>query len=717
MKQILQTFKNGRVFLEEVPPPTLRAEGVLVQSVASVISAGTEKMLLELGQKNMLGKAKARPDLVKKVIQKARKEGLLATWQNISSKLEKPVPLGYSASGIVKEVGQKVTEFSIGDRVAIAGAGYANHAQWNYVPKNLVAKIPDSVSFESAAYATICSIALQGIRLANPQLGEKTCVIGLGLIGLITVQLLKANGCHVIGFDLLKERRDVALKVGADQVGSLEFAEELTQHWSHGKGADHTFITASTPSQQPIELAGLLTRQCGNVIVVGLVGMNIPRNDYYKKELSVKVSMSYGPGRYDPLYEESGIDYPYHYVRWTEQRNLEAVLGLMESGLLDVKSLTSHRFEFDSALEAYQLLQKGTHSLGMVLEYNQESSYQSRLTLSEPQTSLPLETLHIGFVGAGNYACAHLLPHLQKRTDVRLVGIAGAGGASSKSQGQRFGFQYCTSNFEDLTSDPQIQSIWIATRHRSHADLVIRALQAGKHVFVEKPLCLSMEELEDISAAYTEANLHKPTLVAVGHNRRFSKMMNQVKDFFPAVPKQVIYRINGGTLPMDSWIRLPEEGGGMLLGEMCHFFDSLLFLTQETPVSLVAQSLVSKHAETIDQDNVSISISFSQGSLATICYSTTGDASFSKERIEVFGAGRIAVLDDFKKLQLIEKNKRKKTKSHTQNKGQSQQIAAAVSAFQGQIENPFSFEIGASVMKLVFATQKSLQTRNVIDLR
>ena len=715
MKQILQTFKNGRVFLEDVPPPALHDEGILVQSVASVISAGTEKMLLELGQKSMLGKAQARPDLVKKIIYKTRKEGFLKTWENIASKLEKPVPLGYSASGIIVDIGKHVMGFAKGERVAIAGAGYANHAQWNYVPQNLAAKIPDAVSFESAAYTTICSIALQGIRLANPQLGEKTCVIGLGLIGLITVQLLKANGCCVIGFDPLEERRKLALKMGAEQVGNLESAEELMQYWSNGKGADQTFITASTPSQQPIELAGILTRKCGGVIVVGLVGMNIPRNDYYKKELSIKVSMSYGPGRYDPLYEESGVDYPYHYVRWTEQRNLEAVLGLMKSGLLDMQPLTSHHFSFDSALEAYQLLQSESSSLGIILEYPQKVCYQSKLEFSQPQKNQPLDTLHIGFIGAGNYASLHLLPHLKKHSDVSLIGIAGSGGASSKKQGRKFGFQYGTSDVQDLIQDSQIENIWIATRHRSHASLVSKVLQAGKHVFVEKPLCLTLEELKAVSEAYLEANLHKQTLLAVGHNRRFSKMLNQVKDFFPTAPKQIIYRVNGGALPSDSWIRLPEEGGGMLVGEMCHFFDSLLFLTQETPVSLAAQSLVSGHH--IDDDNLSVSVCFHQGSLATLCYSTTGDASFSKERIEVFSAGKVAVLDDFRRLQLIENGKKTEFKNHHQDKGQAIQIDTLVSAFQGQIEIPVSFETLSLVMKLVFATQESLRTGAFVRIK
>ena len=518
MKQILQTFKNGRVFLEDVPPPTLRPEGVLVQSAASIISAGTERTLLELGKKSMLGKAKARPDLVKKILQKTRQEGLLATWNNVASKLDKPTPLGYSAAGVIIDVGNNVTGLTKGDRVAIAGAGYANHAQWNYVPQNLVAKIPDSVSFEDAAYATICSIALQGVRLGHPQIAEKVCVIGLGLIGLITVQLLKASGCCVMGIDPVEERRKLALQLGAEQVSDLEFAEKTVQHWSNGKSADSTFITASSPSHQPVELAGVLTRKCGSVIVVGIVGMNIPRHDYYQKELTLKVSMSYGPGRYDACYEERGIDYPYDYVRWTEQRNLEASLQLMQSQAIDLQSLTSHRFPFESALEAYQLLQSGQSSLGMVLEYPQDTVYQSQLSLdnqasfTKTHQASRVDQLHVGFIGAGNYASLHLLPHLHKRSDVSLIGLSGATGISSKKQGQKFQFEYCTSQTEELILDPNIHSLWIATRHRTHADLVVQSLNSGKHVFVEKPLCLNPDELDAIRQAYQEANAKKPTL-------------------------------------------------------------------------------------------------------------------------------------------------------------------------------------------------------------
>ena len=719
MKQVLQNLKSGELSLEEVPPPALQGAGLRIRTAISLISAGTERMIIDLAQKSYVGKAQARPDLVRQVMDKAKKEGVLNTFRNVMSKLDRPLPLGYSAAGIVEEVGSQVTGFSVGDRVAMAGAGYANHAEINYVPKNLVVRIPDSVSMEEAAYTTVASIALQGVRNCKPELGEYVAVIGLGLIGLITVQLLKANGCRVIGIDLDETKVKLGLQLGMDEGVTSLSSDPVRQvdRFTSGRGVDHTLITASTKSDQPIELAGTLTRKQGRVTVVGAVGMNIPRDMYYKKELDIRVSMSYGPGRYDPSYEEGGIDYPYDFVRWTEQRNMEAVLDLMAQGQLNVKPLSTHGFPFEKALDAYDLIQNGESPyVGILLMYEIAKSQPAKVALDIPVALEPSGALKVGFAGAGNYASLHLLPHLKENPNVVLRTLVTATGLNAKQKAQRFNFRYGATNFNALIEDDESDAIFIATRHSTHADFTIRALEAGKHVFVEKPLVVSKEQLQDVFDAYALANRERQRALMVGLNRRFSPMAAKLRTFFDGTgAKQMMYRVNSGHIPTSSWLHNEEEGGGMLVGEMCHFIDLMMFICGETPIQVSAHSMKVDNETVANSDNVSITIAFSGGSLGTLCYNTVGDKALSKERFEVYGDGRVGILDDFRKLELSAGGKRSKVSSMNQDKGQANQIEEVVRAFRRSYA-PMPFREIIQGMQVVFAAQDALKTRETISL-
>ncbi|MDX1547199.1 MAG: bi-domain-containing oxidoreductase [Rhodothermales bacterium] len=712
MRQVLQNIQSGELSLETVPPPALQPGGIRVRTAASLLSAGTEKMLIDLAQKSLVGKARARPDLVRQVLTKVKKEGLLNTYRNVQSKMEKPMSLGYSAAGIVEAVGAGVQGIQTGDRVAIAGAGYANHAEVNFVPKNLAALIPDGVTFEEAAYTTVASIALQGVRLARPELGDNVVVIGLGLIGLITVQLLQTNGCRVLGIDL--DARKVALgrALGMDAgvVSSQEDPVQAVERFTRGRGADHTLITAATKSNGPIELAGELTRRKGQVVAVGAVGMQIPRDVYYKKELEVKLSMSYGPGRYDPTYEEGGIDYPYDYVRWTEQRNMEAVLDLMARGRLDVTPLTSHRFAFDEALDAYGLIKDGREPyVGIVLEFDVERTQSPVIRLQPEAPHAPQDVLGVGFVGAGNYAALHLLPHLQKDAHAALHGLVTATGLNAQQKADKFGFRYCTTELDPLLEDPAVDAVFIATRHSTHADFAARALRAGKHVFVEKPMVVTEAQLEAVAAAYRAAQAERPTGLMVGLNRRFAPMVAPLREAFPAgTPRQMIYRVNSGPIPTSSWLHEPDEGGGMLVGEMCHFIDLMQYVAGERPVRVYAQAMSLGRADLADHDNVSITVTFDGGSVGTLCYSTVGDKAAPKERLEVYGGGTVAVLDDFRRLEIVTDGRRTRKKAMNQDKGQARQLAATVEGFRARGQAPIPFEELVAGMQVVFAARRSL---------
>jgi predicted dehydrogenase len=667
MKQLLQNVSNGRAVVLDVPAPQCGRGEILVRVGASLVSAGTERMVIEFAEKNIFEKALARPDLVRQVLNKATREGVLSTIQAVRQRLDTELALGYSNAGEVIEVGQGVAEFQVGDRVACAGGGYASHAEIVRVPRNLAAKIPSvrslrpEIDFEEAAFTTVGSIGLQGLRLAHLELGETVAVIGLGLIGLLVVQLAQAGGCTVIGMDIEEGRCRLAEQLGCNATATdAQQMQAAVAAGTEGKGVDAVLITAATHGNAPVELAGDIVRDRGRVVAVGAVGLQIPRKTYYEKELSVYISRSCGPGRYDPEYEEKGRDYPIGYVRWTENRNMQAFLQLMADGQLNVRDLITHRFPIEQADKAYELISgKLSQSfVGVVITYPPSPSCARRIELNPKSVANGprVEQVTVGMLGAGNFANAILLPALKSLPTVSLVGLATASGATARAAAKRFGFRYCTSDDQELFRNPEINTIVVATRHHLHANQVIAALQAGKHVFCEKPLCLSEAELAAIVKAYEQAqSSNARPMLMVGFNRRFAPLAVQLHNFVRASAEPLVmnYRINAGFLPPTHWTQDPEQGGGRIIGEVCHFIDFLIWLVGK-PAAFV-HAVAIPNAGLYCDDNLIATIEFEDGSIGSITYVANGDKSFPKERLEVFGASSVAVLDDFRSLNLIRK--------------------------------------------------------------
>jgi predicted dehydrogenase/threonine dehydrogenase-like Zn-dependent dehydrogenase len=684
MKQVMQALRTGTVDVREVPSPNYSPRFVLVRNRFSAISAGTEKTKVDMGKKTLLGKAAARPDLVKQVLKKLKTDGYEKTFQTVRARLDSPSPLGYSSAGEVIAVGGEVRGLSVGDRVACGGVGYANHAEVVAVPRNLIARIPDGVSDEEAAFATLGSIALQGVRLAKPSLGESFLVVGLGLLGQITVQLLRANGCRVIGTDLNEDLCASARSYGAETTSSADAVRELCAFRTAGHGVDGVLICAGTSSNQPIELSGEVTRQKGRVVVVGAVRMDIPREPYFKKEISVVISRSYGPGRYDPNYEEAGEDYPYGYVRFTEQRNMESFLRLIADGSIDVRELISHRFTIDDAPSAFSLLEGKAREpyLGIVLEYpgtNASSDAGSLLNLRDRQTTKVGE-LGISMFGAGNYATATLLPVLTKLDGVRLVGLATASGRTAQDIGDRAGFGFCSDTLEDLLC-ADTSALIIATRHDTHASSTADALSAGKHVFVEKPLALSRDEFAMVSAALSA---RPGTQLMIGFNRRFAPLTLELGNHFAQVrsPLVINIRVNAGEIPPDHWIQDPKVGGGRLIGEGCHFIDLATAIAGSDPVGVHAIGTARADKSPITNDNVIVTMRFRSGSIAVVTYTADGARELPKEYVEVFGGGRAATISDFKTGTFYDGGKARTVKLSAVDKGQRTMLAAWVAGLR-----------------------------------
>ncbi len=678
MKQVTQTLRTGVVEVNEVPIPTLNDKFVLVKNIVSVISAGTEKTKIDMGKKNLLQKAKARPDLVKQVINKIQTEGLKKTFQTVTSRLNSPSPLGYSCAGRVVAAGGLVEGIQPGDRVACGGADYANHAEFVAIPKNLVVKIPDNVSDEEAAFTTVGSIAMQGVRLSQPLLGETFLVLGLGLLGQIAVQLLRANGCNVIATDLDASLVKQAESFGAIGAGPGTDVEALCKELTAGHGVDGVLVCAGTSSNQPIELCGAVTREKGRVVVVGAVRMDIPREDFFKKEINVVISRSYGPGRYDPSYEENGNDYPLGYVRFTEQRNMQTFLELVAQGKIDVKTLITHRYTVDQAAEAYQLIagDKTEPYLGIIMQYDANTSTSkkgSRIAVN----STPINTNKLGlsFFGAGNYATASLLPPLSDKSDVEFRGLVTASGRTAQGVASQFGFSFCAGDYDEILAS-DTDAIMVTTRHDTHASSVCGAINADKHVYVEKPIALNVEELKQIHAAKLA---HQTTQVMVGFNRRFAPSTVAVVKHFLSVrsPLVVNIRVNSGAIPTDHWIQDPKVGGGRIIGEACHFVDLASALVSSDPktVNCVGTSKANKSA--MLNDNVVITLTFENGSIANIVYTADGSKAMQKEYVEVFGGGRSAVINDFKDAVLYQGDSKQYVKKQTaQDKGQKSMLSA-----------------------------------------
>jgi predicted dehydrogenase/threonine dehydrogenase-like Zn-dependent dehydrogenase len=714
MKQVLQNRKTGRPFVGEVPVPALQRGRVLVRTVASLISAGTERAAVELVSKGLVQEARQRPDLVKAVVSKVKNEGLLNTFASVRDKMAASQALGYSAAGVVTAVADDVREFQVGDRVACAGVGFASHAEVLSVPKNLCVHLPEGVSFESGAYGTLGAIALQGVRLAEPTLGESVVVIGLGLVGQLTVQLLKANGCRVFGLDLDQSRVSLALELGADKavVSNDEAAREI-ETWTRGHGADAVLITAATDSNQPIELAARVSRLKGRVIVVGMTGMDIPRPPFFSRELKLIISMSYGPGRYDPEYEERGHDYPLPYVRWTEKRNIESFLELVGEKRINVERLTTHRFPIAEADRAYQLISGDVQepNLGVILNYDPEAEVTRKIPLGTVRKSE--KSIVLGVVGAGGYVPAMLLPHF-KTEGVEFRSIATASGISAHDVGKRFGFAYAVSSAEEVLDDANVNLVVIGTRHDTHAELARKALERNKHVFVEKPLALDDEQLE----AVLEAASSSSGKLMVGFNRRFSPLAQRAKEFFNGreTPLSILYRVNAGRIPKEHWTQNAEEGGGRIVGEVCHFVDLMQSWTGAPPVSVFAEAIGAKSSKIVDADSVFITLRFADGSNGSIAYLSEGDKSLAKERVEIFGAGRVFVLDDFRRATLYKDGREEQVTLKVQDKGQQAQVRQVCASVLGGGAAPISLEELAATTRATFRVLDSLRERRPFEI-
>ena len=708
MKQILQEVKTGAVSAYDVPPPGVQRGRVLVRTAASLISAGTEKMAVESGKKSLLGKARERPELVQKVIEKVRTEGLLKAYRSVQSKLGGTTALGYSAAGVVSAVGDGVTGYLPGDRVACAGVGYASHAEVISVPQNLCVRLPDNVSFDEGAFGTLGAIALQGVRLAEPALGEAVAVIGLGLLGQLTVQLLKANGCRVIGIDLDQSKFELAIELGAEICSTPTDAQAAVAEWSRGRGADAVLITAGTPSNDPVELAGQISRQKGRVIVVGMVGMDVPRSIYFAKELTLQISMSYGPGRYDPDYEERGHDYPYAYVRWTEGRNLEAFFDLVSSKRIVLDKLVSHRFPVERGEDAYKLITGETNEpyLGVLLTYDHEKQLEPTVGVRSRKREKK-STVRLGVIGAGDYARNMLLPHFSAQS-VEFCTVATTSGATARDAARQFGFADCAADPAQVVEDTASNLIVIATRHDTHAQLAGAALRLGKHVFVEKPLALNDGELDNvIDAAHSSVG----TLM-VGYNRRFSPAAAEALAFFGErkFPLSILYRVNAGRIQDSHWVQDPAEGGGRIVGEVCHFIDLMQFMTGSVTLRVHAEAVSSRTHDITDADSVFISLKFGDGSNGSIAYLAEGDRSVEKERIEIHGGGRTFIIDDFAIMSAHAGGKASSIRLGKQDKGQAEQVRRACNVVLNGTEAPIALEDLAATSRATFRILESLRS-------
>lgn len=711
MHQVVQNVRNGRLNVTQVPEPLVRPGHVLIQNACSVISPGTEKMVIDLASKSLIGKARARPDHVRQIIDKMRTQGIFNTIQQVFEKLNEPIGLGYSSAGYVLACGAGVQHLKPGDRVASNGP----HAGVVCISKNLCAQVPENVPFEQAAFAVMGSIALQGVRLAKLGLGDTALVIGLGLVGQITVKLLKAQGCRVVGTDLDPAKCKLAVEMGADRAAPGIGPSEIAQ-LTRGIGADAVLITAATKSDIPIELAGNCVRSKGRVVVVGAVGLNMPRQPFYLKEAEVVVSCSYGPGRYDAEYEERGHDYPVGHVRWTEQRNMQAVLDLMADGKLDVSPLISHRFDIEQAAEAYEMIKEGRQSyLGVVLNFAADQQAE-RLPKLELKAPAPTTRLGVGCLGAGGFARMVLLPALKKAGGFHPRVLCSAGGLSATASGKIMEFDVVTADEQEVINDPKVNVVFSITRHNLHARQVVDSLKAGKHVFVEKPLAMNVEELAEIERTLTNIPGTKP-LVMVGFNRRFSPFATPVRDFFASVkaPLTVSIRFNAGMIPADHWTQNDLIGGGRIIGEACHAIDLATYITGSPVVRVFAESVGGPHAPAVTDDQCFITLRHANGSVSNIAYLAGGDKSFPKERVEVLGGERLAVIDDFRETLLTCRGKPKKIRG-VQDKGHRAEVAAFAQALTSGGKAPISWEeLRSTTLASILAVQ-SLREGVPLDL-
>ncbi|MCX7737625.1 MAG: bi-domain-containing oxidoreductase [Candidatus Kapabacteria bacterium] len=703
MLQVVQYQKTGEIFIEDLPAPSCPENGILVKTAYSVISAGTEKISVTNTQASLIQRAKQQPDQVRQVIDSVKKEGIINTLAKVKSKLESYKSLGYSAAGVVLE--SKTDKFRIGDRVACGGAGLAVHAEYLAIPKNLAVKIPDNVEFEQACYTTLGAIALQGVRQANLRLGEKVAVIGLGLLGQITVQLLKASGCSVLGLDIDESLFPKAASFGCDLTLLSTFDNiNLMKQFSKGNGFDAVIITASTSSNEPIELAIELARKKGRVVIVGAVNMNLPRSPFYEKELEITISCSYGPGRYDPHYEDEGIDYPFPYVRWTENRNMEAIVELIGKGSLDTKSLTTHIFSINDAVKAYDLITGKVKDdyLGILIKYPETNDIPKKFI--EYHKEMAKDKIGIGFIGAGQFGTSYLLPHI-KSTNSSLVAVSTNNPVNVATVAKQFGFKLATTDSESIITNPDIDLIFCATRHDSHSHYVTQALKNNKPIFVEKPLAVNREQMEEIDKLVRELN----GKIMVGYNRRFSLPFKKIKVLLSQFqePKFITYRVNAGKIPVNHWVYRENQGSGRIIGEACHFIDCMVYLTDSLPTQVFAYSLASSSDDVYNRDSVAIVLKFADGSVGNLNYLANGDSKLEKEYCEVFCGGSVAIMKNFEIIEFINSGKINKY-NFDGKKGHKEEVIAVIESISQGKPFPISYEEIKAVSVATFAAQESL---------
>ncbi|MBL8878182.1 MAG: bi-domain-containing oxidoreductase [Phycisphaerales bacterium] len=721
MKQIVQNYQSGELRVEDVPAPICRAGGVLVRTAYSLVSVGTERMKVTQARMNLLAKARARPDKVRQVLQNVRHNGLFETVRKVRERLDTLTPLGYSLAGVVEQVGAGVDEFRVGDRVACAGEGIACHAEFVSVPRNLCVTVPDGVDLRDAAFATVGAIAMNGVRQAGVSLGDTVIVLGLGLVGLIGVQLLKAAGCRVIGIDLDSEKLRLAKACGADLALSRsdEALEQTVLGATGGVGADASYIAASAASSDPMELSGRIVRDRGRVVIVGMVKLAADWQVYYHKELSVVMSRSYGPGRYDSTYELKGVDYPIGYVRWTQRRNLEEFVRLVGAGAVQPSRLSPQAFPLEQAPEVYQRVHDapGQHSAGILFSYPPDASIARTVKVaanaSRKQSLRVNRTVRVALIGAGNFSTGTLIPALKATGVAELHSVCSAGGLSARSVAGRHGFDEASSDFAAVLADDMVDAVIIATRHDTHARFASDALRAGKHVFVEKPLAMDIDQLSQIDAARRESN----RVVMPGFNRRFSKLSRELRNAFATrtEPIEIICRVNAGALAAESWYNDDDQAGWRIVSEGCHFIDLMRVICGQ-PVLRVSATLTGGTARGGQKDNCVATLDFADGSVGVLIYVGNGDAAFDKERIEVFGQGRAAVIDNWKHAEIWTGGKRRRIAPDSSAKGHHNEIAAFIDAARGGADSPLPWDEAVNTTLTTFAILESIGSGGAVEV-
>lgn len=709
MEQLTQKLKDGETKIVDVPFPQCGPRMVLVRNHFSVISAGTEGATANSARKSLLAKAKERPQQVKQVLDVLKKQGMVQTYRAVTKKLEAYSPCGYSSAGVVIEVGDEVSGFAPGDKVACAGVGYASHAEVVAIPVNLCVKLDSAANLADAAYNTLGAIAMQGVRQAGLHLGDTVLVSGLGLIGQLAAQLCRASGCRVIGMDVSpaavkKSGRFLDLALERNQVG----VEEEIDDFTGGAGVDAVIIAAATSSLDPINFAGKIARRRAAVVILGAVPTGFDRDNYYQKELTLKMSCSYGPGRYDLDYEEKGLDYPVEYVRWTEKRNMEAFQQLLLDGKINVKDLTTHRFPFEGASKAYDMIVNKTEPFtGIVLEYDVAKDIRPGIIpIAARDSNEPNTNVGVAFIGAGSYAQGNLLPNLP--ATIHKITVLTNSGTTSRRVAERFGFTSCTDQESDIFDNPKVNTVFIATRHESHAAYVKQVLEHGKHVFVEKPLALTVGELQMVEDAWRTSGKE----LMVGFNRRFAPLSSKLKKAVGNGPMSMLYRVNAGNIPAGTWIQDMEIGGGRIIGEGCHFIDYMSWVCGSLPVRVYASAIPDANGH---NDTVNINLEFANGSTGVVAYYANGSKALTKEYFEVHHAGCSAILKDFRELEIFGRH-RAKLKAWSQNKGQKQMVEAFVENIRHGSTSLINFAELRAVTLCSFAVLTSLREKSPVEI-